>query len=165
MRKEQYTELQATILPRQYKNDYTVFVKSKNQFCFNFTCFRNKSEFETFKKFMGEYKLINQYGRIIYQFKRNIEINYFWDLEQIPDKLKKVVLLENGSRVVCFYKIENDTIQIYKPNCNSLYYKTHKLDYFKTKSFETEESNFIYDYSQLESDLNNYNALYNIIKR
>ena len=158
-----YTELTATILPRTYKSDYTVFIKAKGHLC-NFTCFRNKTEFETFKKFMGEYKLINNYGRIIYQFKKNVEEISFWQLDQIPRTAKEVVMLVNGSKVVSFYQVEEDTIKIYTPNPNCLFYKTHKLDYFNNLCFETDTDNFIFDYKDLVKDLEIYHSMHNFLR-
>ena len=162
--KGKYENLKAIIRNRDYKNDYAVFVTA-GLICSNFTCFRNKAEFDLFKSFMGGCKLINnRWDQIVYKFNKNININYFYNIEELENGLSKVAMLENGSRVVCFFKDDGNTIHIWKPNPNSLFYKTHILDYFKVKSYETDPTKFVFDFKNIASDIRNYDALQGIIK-
>lgn len=160
-----YINLKASIRPQVYSSDYRIFVRADNNYCSNYTCFRTKREFEKFKKFMGRYYFINIWDKVIYKFQKNIIEKSFYNVEELENNLKKVVMLVNGSKVVSFYKEDGKNIYIFYPNPNSLFYKTHILDYFKNDTFDTEDNKFIYDYKNIANDIRNYDSLQKILKR
>lgn len=163
---KKYINLKARIKSQIYSSDYRIFVSADNYYCSNYTCFRTKREFEKFKKFMGGFTFVNdRWDNIVYKFQKNIIEKSFYNVEELENNLKKVVMLVNGSKVVSFYKEDEKNIYIFYPNPNSLFYKTHILDYFKNDTFDTEDDKFIYDYKNIANDIRNYDALQKILKR
>lgn len=92
--------------------------------------FNNKDQPDIFAKTLGfTYELVEEYvdnqgGKFQrYTMDKNIVEPFgyggFWKLEDLPDGVKPIKALSNGSIVTCYYRTMDDRIEFYRPNPNA----------------------------------------------
>ena len=92
--------------------------------------FNNKEQLDMFAKTLGfSYELQDEQDTIWggkyqrYTMDKNIvePLGYggFWKLEDLPDGVKPIKALSNGSIVTCYYLDAGDRIEFYRPNPNA----------------------------------------------
>ena len=92
--------------------------------------FNNKEQLDMFAKTLGfSYELQDEQDTIWggkyqrYTMDKNIvePLGYggFWKLEDLPNGVKPIKALSNGSIVTCYYLTTKDNIEFYRPNPNA----------------------------------------------
>ena len=92
--------------------------------------FNNKEQLDMFAKTLGfSYELQEEQDTIWggkyqrYTMDKNIVEPFgyggFWKLEDLPDGVKPIKALSNGSIVTCYYLDAGDRIEFYRPNSNA----------------------------------------------
>lgn len=99
------------------------YLEDATNWAFHFASFGNIEQAENFlKKFKVTLELFANYNNGVTVFKCSKVFKdggYFWNINELPKNVKKIVALSNGSRVVCYYKMTSKEVIFYRPNPNA----------------------------------------------
>lgn len=127
---------------REYKNNYISFLSDpdseyhrwrwiihQNYWSgWNFASFDRKDQLDYFANTIGfSYALVKQdnwrgTNKIYREYSMDkyfVDAGYFWKLDELPENVKSIYALCNGSLVTCYYRTLDDRIEFYRPNPNA----------------------------------------------
>lgn len=91
--------------------------------------FENRDQLDFFAQTVGfTYEIVESRERPIYgkyeEYRLSHEIDKgsyggFWNLSELPEGVKPIKALSNGSIVTCYYTNDGQTIRFYRPNPNA----------------------------------------------
>lgn len=122
-------------LPRDYESTDKVALISYSGTGISLRSFKSMKELNKFAIQLGfSYQLSvstpsDQCGTVkcydISHIISDIPNRYFWDLKELPPEIQlqpathKITLTENGQDVTCYFINDEETIHIFRPNCNA----------------------------------------------